>query len=138
MINIHLDTSGSMMEMGKDSGSLYVVRSIQEYCRAYSLETTLHILDGTLMNNLNQLYSTSVENSILVSDGLFNCEEKEIFDIAIAIGIDSDTKSLKKIAGKPFECDDLIPALEYLIFHKDIAPDTTQSNADDDESQITK
>lgn len=40
MINIYLDTTGSMMEMGKDSALIYIAKSIEDYCSFKDINTT--------------------------------------------------------------------------------------------------
>lgn len=41
MINIFIDTSGSMSEMGKDSGVIYIIKSIFDYCKEKNIKVTL-------------------------------------------------------------------------------------------------
>jgi hypothetical protein len=55
-----------------------------------------------------------------------------MFDITIAIGIDSDRKLLEKISVKTFQSDDLLKALECLIFNYDVAPSSKQVTSDDE------
>jgi hypothetical protein len=56
------------------------------------------------------------ENSILLSDGLFDVQREHLFDLSFAIGIDSDIVNLNKIAKKVFSTDNILVGLEYLIF----------------------
>ena len=142
MINIYIDTTGSMTEMGKNSAVLYIAKSIQDYCDFKSIENCFYKLDGTSIGNLPSMQFSNnirmnindfVENSILLSDGLFDSENKRIFDIAISVGIDADLLNLKKISKKLFGNDDILSALEYLIFHNDLLETTTKELEEDDE-----
>lgn len=144
MINIYLDTSGSMTEMGKDSALLYIAKSIEDYCNFKSIETLFFKLNGEIIKELTnieylndiKLETQSIkENSILLSDGLFNVDTEDIFDISISIGIDSDIFNLKKISNKVFSNDELLAALEYLLFQNsllDSCPEV-EEEVDDDE-----
>jgi len=53
MINIFIDTSGSMSEMGKDSGAMYVVKSIQDYCAFHSVKSDLYKFDGNIVSDIH-------------------------------------------------------------------------------------
>ncbi len=132
MINIYVDTTGSMTEMGKNSAVIYIAKSIQDYCDFKSIENHFYKLDGTSIKNLPSMqFSNDIrmnindakENSILISDGLFDSEDKKIFDIAISVGIDADLLNLKKISKKLFDNDSVLFALEYLIFHNNLLED---------------
>ena len=125
MINIYIDTTGSMTEMGKNSAVLYIAKSIQDYCNFKSIENYFYKLDGTSIDNLPAMQFSNdmkmniddaIENSILISDGLFESEDKEIFDVTISVGIDADLFNLKKVSKKMFDNDNVLSALEYLIF----------------------
>jgi len=124
-MNIYLDTSGSMSEMGKDSALVYLAKSIEDYCNFKGINTIFFTLDGNIIKDLKFIqYSNNIKldtnnikpDSILLSDGLFNTEKENIFDIAISIGIDSDTINLKKISTKLFSNDNILAGLEYLLF----------------------
>jgi hypothetical protein len=129
MINIFLDTTGSMSVMGKNSGSVYVVKAIQDYCEVHNIKTSLFKIDG---NNIDDLFSLAFNdkisinnldafsNTILVSDGLLECNREDTFDISLSIGIDSDDMNLKKISKVSFESENIIKAIEYLIFQNNI------------------
>ena len=51
MINIFLDTTGSMSVMGKNSGSVYIVKSIEDYCSQNKIVTNLYMLLGFFSKN---------------------------------------------------------------------------------------
>ena len=142
MINIYLDTSGSMCEMGKDSALLYIAKSIEDYCNFKNINTAFFYLNGEnikkiidikFSNKINLNPKNIQTNSILLSDGLFNINEKNIFDIAISIGIDSDISNLKKISTKVFSNDNILECLEYLIFQKDLLSSNAIEEDDEDE-----
>ncbi|MDF1876115.1 hypothetical protein JHD48_10260 [Sulfurimonas sp. SAG-AH-194-I05] len=144
MINIYLDTSGSMTEMGKDSALLYIAKSIEDYYNFKSIETLFFKLNGEMINELTnieylndiKLETQSIkENSILLSDGLFNVDAGHIFNISISIGIDSDIINLKKISNKVFSNDELLAALEYLLFQNSLLDSfpVVEEEGDDDE-----
>lgn len=142
MINIYLDTSGSMFEMGKDSAQLYIAKSIKDYSNFKGLNTTFFTLNGTIMKDLTLIkYSNELKletkniksNSILLSDGLFHSEEEHIFNMAISIGIDSDTSNLKKISTKVFSSDNILAGLEYLLFANNLLNSNITQKDDEDE-----
>lgn len=142
MINIYIDTSGSMLEMGKDSALLYLAKSIEDYCSFKDINTNFFTLDAQVIKDLTSIkFSNDIKldtnniksNSILLSDGLFNSEEESIFDISFSIGIDSDTLNLKKISTKVFSNDNIIDGLEYLIFTNNLLNSNITQEEDDDE-----
>ena len=144
MINIYLDTSGSMSEMGKDSALVYLAKSIEDYCDFKSMKTTIFTLDGNIIKNLQSIqYSNNIElvtnniklNSILLSDGLFRSEKENIFDMTISIGIDSDITNLKKISTKVFSSDNILAGLEYLLFTNNLLSLNINSEEEDDEDE---
>lgn len=140
MINIYLDTSGSMTEMGKNSAMLYVAKSLQDYFYFKSIANTFYKLDGTTITDLSSIeFSNDIkinslntlENSILISDGLFPSEDKVMFNIAIAVGIDADLYNLEKISKKVFDNDDILSAMEYLIFHNNLLENISNDSQED-------
>lgn len=142
MINIYLDVSGSMFEMAKDSAQLYLAKSIEDYCSFKDLNTTFFTLNGSIIKDLTLIkYSNEIKldtkniksNSILLSDGLFHSEENCMFDIAIFIGIDSDTVNLKKISTKVFSSDNVLAGLEYLLFTNNLLVSNMTEKDDEDE-----
>ncbi|WWW12528.1 hypothetical protein V7P26_03935 [Arcobacter cryaerophilus gv. pseudocryaerophilus] len=142
MINIYIDTSGSMLEMGKDSALLYLAKSIEDYCSFKDINTNFFTLDTQVIKDLTSIkFSNDIKldtnkiksNNILISDGLFKSEEESIFDISFSIGIDSDTLNLKKISTKVFSNDNIIDGLEYLIFTNNLLNSNITQEEDDDE-----
>ena len=88
MINIFIDTSGSMSEMGKDSGSIYIVKTILDYCEEKDITVSFFKLDGSKINDLLSLkFNEQLQiiklakalNTILISDGFIEIEE-DFFD----------------------------------------------------------
>ena len=144
MINIYIDTTGSMIEMGKNSAVLYIAKSIQDYCAFNSIETSFYQLDGTKILDLESMkysndiainFKDCIENSIILSDGLFPLENKTIFDIAISIGIDADLDNLKIISKKVFTNDELLSALEFLLFHNTLQLDIIEDSKEEDNDE---
>jgi len=142
MINIYIDTTGSMTEMGKNSAVLYIAKSIEDYCSFKSIENSLYQLNGTVIKDLISLsfsndikidFKSELENSILISDGLFETEDIKIFDAAISVGIDADLFNLEKISQKLFTSDNVLSALEYLIFHNDLLESAPKILEEDDD-----
>ena len=142
MINIYIDTSGCMLEMGKDSALLYLAKSIEDYCSFKDINTNFFTLDTQVIKDLTSIkFSNDIKldtnkiksNNILISDGLFKSEEESIFDISFSIGIDSDTLNLKKISTKVFSNDNIIDGLEYLIFTNNLLNSNITQEEDDDE-----
>ena len=142
MVSVYIDTSGSMTEMGKDSALLYLAKSIEDYCYFKGIDTAFFTIDGNVVNDLKHIkYSNDIKpntiniqsNNILLSDGLFHSEENNIFDIAISIGIDSDTTNLKKISSKVFSSDEILSGLEYLLYRNNLLNSNTAIEDDEDE-----
>lgn len=130
MINIFIDTSGSMSEMGKGSGAIYVVKSIQDYCEFHNVKSNLYKFDGNIVSDIHSIKfdenininllsdfikSKNLVGNILVSDGLF---DEEILDntVSISIGVDADIYNLEKVSLNMFEPENIIGALAYLLF----------------------
>ncbi len=136
MINVFIDTSGSMSEMGKDSGTIYIVNTILDYCKNSNLTVSFFKLDGSKIDDVlslkfnEQIQNIKLEkvlNTILISDGFIESED-DLFDISIAIGIDCNQMKLKEISKRIFEPENIVQALEYLLFQNNIS-----SEKDEDE-----
>lgn len=121
MYNVYIDNSGSMGEMDKINIAIYLARSIKN--------ASFYLLNGQevdlnsaplLLNNDKSLNIKSDKITILLSDGLFNLDEK-IFDIAIGVGIDADIEALQKIATYAYSTNDVLSFLERvnLLFTTD-------------------
>ena len=142
MINIYLDTSGSMSEMGKDSALIYLAKSIEDYCDFKSIKTTVFTLGGNIIEDLSSIqYSNDIAldtnsikfSSILLIDVLFRSEKENIFDVAISIGIDSDIANLKKISTEVFSSDNILAGLEYLLFANNLLSSNVTNEEDDED-----
>lgn len=146
MINIFIDTSGSMSEMGKDSGAIYVVKSIQDYCEFNSVESNVYKFDGNIVSDIHSIKfdenininllrdfirNKNLVGNILVSDGLF---DEEILDntVTISIGVDADIYNLEKVSLTVFEPENIIEALEYLLFINHDSNNIAEEDEDDD------
>ena len=141
MINIFIDTSGSMSEMGKSSGVIYIVKSILDYCKEKHIETSLFKLNGEIINDvlslefnerIQEINIDKVSNSILISDGLL-LANNSLFDISFAIGIDCDKSNLNIISKRTFEQENIVQALEYLLFKNNALENIIVEEDDDDE-----
>lgn len=117
MFSVYIDNSGSMNEMDKIGVAKYVAYAINN--------ATFYLLNGKEVN----LESIVLENNksfnikadgikILLSDGLFDNEifsgNEKAFDMALAIGLDADVESLKKVANKVYILDDVVAFLESI------------------------
>jgi len=140
VINIYLDTTGSMLEMGKDSALVYIAKSIEDYCNLKQLQCSFYKLDTTNISKLESIKFSNdiqlkIENiqqkSILISDGLFDFNEDTIFDLSISIGVDADLLKLKKISKKIFDNDNVLSALEYIIFKYDLLDSKIKEDEDE-------
>lgn len=141
MLNIFVDTSGSMSEMGKGSGVIYILKSIFDYCEEKQIEIKFYKLDSSKIENIMflkfndniKVFNTKKHlNSILISDGFLETED-DFFDISFAIGIDCDKINLNKISKKVFESENIVQAVEYLLFQNNILEDMIEQEADGDE-----
>lgn len=140
MINIFIDTSGSMSEMGKDSGTLYIFKSILDYCEEKNIKISIYKLDGSKVGDILSLeFNEKIQkvnidnilNTILISDGFLDCEN-DSFDISFAIGIDCDKTNLNKISKRIFESENIIQGLEYLMFQNNMMLSTINENNEDE------
>lgn len=141
MINIFIDTSGSMSEMGKDSSVIYIIKSIFDYCKEKNIKVTLFKLDGSIIENIfslkfnEKIQSINIDkglNTILISDGFLESED-DFFDISFAIGIDCNKVNLNKISKRVFESENIVQAVEYLIYQNDILENIVEIEDDEDE-----
>ncbi|OCR13564.1 hypothetical protein [Helicobacter pullorum] len=112
MFNVYIDNSGSMGEMDKIEVAKYVAYAIPN-ATFYLLNGEQIKLDFITLNNDNNLCIEAEERKILLSDGLFNCDEKK-FDIALAIGLDADINALKKMADVVYTTDNIMMFLESI------------------------
>jgi len=141
MINIFIDTSGSMSEMGKDSGVIYIVISILNYCKEKNIQVAFFKLDGSTIENIfslkfnEKIQSININkglNTILISDGFLESEDN-FFDISFAIGIDCNKVNLNKISKRVFEPENIIQSIEYLVYQNNILENIVEIEDDEDE-----
>lgn len=140
MINIFIDTSGSMSEMGKDSGVIYIVKSILDYCKIKNIQVALCKLDGSTIENIfslkfnEKIQSINIDkglNTILISDGFLESEDN-FFDISFAIGIDCNNVNLNKISKRVFESENIVQAVEYLVYQNNILENIMEIDDEDE------
>lgn len=146
-VDILVDTSGSMIENGKEAvikNLIYTISRIlrkeeyQEY-QVNMLKWSNEVMpikklselrfSGQLSSRALKEYLDSQEVApviLLISDGNFSIKERNIFKSTknsyfdcIAVGIDADIFSLKKIAssGKVFKVPDIVSALAKVCNH---------------------
>jgi len=125
MTKIIVDTSTSMLELGKKDILEMVLKSIiddfedknMEY-KIIDFENNSIKFNNITFENKNLNIDLIDENSILLSDGLF--EVKEIINKgnAISIGIDSNIKNLSKLAKVVYEVDEILDLLD--LYHPNI------------------
>lgn len=112
MLSVYIDNSGSMGEMDKIEVAKYLARSIKN-ADFYLLNGKQIDLDLIALDNDKALHIKACGIKILLSDGLFN-GGKEIFDIALAIGIDADIRALKEMATKVYSLEETGAFLEHI------------------------
>ena len=112
MLSVYIDNSGSMGEMDKIEVAKYIARSLKN-ATFYLLNGRQMDLDSITLNNDKQINIKAGGIKILLSDGLFNSDEK-LFDIALAIGLDADIKALEKVSNKVYKIDDIVAFLESI------------------------
>lgn len=114
MLSVYIDNSGSMSEMGKLDVAKYI---------ANCLNATFYTLNGEKIKDLQDL---KIENTneirihkednkkILISDGLLQKNTESSFDVALAVGLDSNVSALKKIAGRVYSINEILAFLSYI------------------------
>lgn len=112
MLSVYIDNSGSMGEMDKIEVAKYIARSLKN-ATFYLLNGRQMDLDSITLDNDKQINIKAGGMKILLSDGLFNSDEK-LFDIALAIGLDADIKALEKVSNKVYKIDDIAAFLESI------------------------
>lgn len=123
-MKIIIDTSTSMLELGKKDSMLYIVKSIQDYLDFNDYKYEVYDLEGNAVDiqqldftaNLDFNLEKLDERTILVSDGLFQVEDEIKKGVSIKVGIDADEINLHKITNKVFDSENIIEALETLYY----------------------
>ena len=118
MIRIIVDTSTSMLELGKRDSLEIILKSIIDDFEAKNIEYKVIDFENNpiqfnniVFENKNIDFDLIDENSILLSDGLF--EVKEIKKgKALAIGIDSDIDNLSLLCKEVYEIDEIMELLD--------------------------
>ena len=135
-MKIIIDTSTSMLELGKKDSMIYIVKSIQDYLDFNDYKYEVNDLednpvDSQQLNfapNINFNLENIDEKTVLISDGLFPIENEIKKGVSIKVGIDADEKNLNKISSKVFDSENIIEALELLLYSVDC-----NKEVDDDE-----
>lgn len=112
MLNVYIDNSGSMAEMGKLEVAKYIART---------LNGKLYTLNGREIQNLNDLKIENIkeinikDSNILLSDGLIEQDiPKDSFKVALAIGVDSNISVLKTFSEKVFSINEILDFLAFI------------------------
>ena len=126
MINIFLDHSGSMQEMGKKDGLIYVAKSIKDYCDFYGIKLSFFDIHSEVIPKIENLKLTNrkpnflhKDNSIFISDGLIKIQDFK-FDITVGVGIDANYKNLENISKITLGPENSLIAIEYLLYANNI------------------
>ena len=118
MIKIIVDTSTSMLELGKRDSLEIILKSIIDDFESKNIEYKIIDFENNSIQFNDIVFETKNlnidlidENSILLSDGLF--EVKEIKKgKALAIGIDSNIDNLSQLCEEVYDIDEIMELLD--------------------------
>lgn len=131
MLNIYIDNSGSMECQDKLEVAKYIARGIKN-ANFYTLDGAkieVDSLDSISINNDRKISINTGGINVLLSDGLLE-GDKNIFDIALAIGIDADVKFLQTIAQKVYTRNEVVGFLAYLKLRSKSGASTESAEGD--------
>ena len=138
MINVFLDNSGSMQEMGKKDGLIYVAKSLKDYCDFYGIKLSFFDICSETIAKIENLKLTDrkpnfshKDNSIFISDGLIKMQDLK-FDITISIGIDANIKNLENISKITLKPENSLFAIEYLLYSNNINLSSNENKQEDE------
>ncbi|WP_163533315.1 hypothetical protein [Helicobacter suis] len=104
MITLIIDTSGSMLELGKEAGVLHLACTLKQACKSLGVDFKVLPLKEA---------SGEFKAGILLSDGLF---KKEIsVCTAVGVGVDVNRTHLKEISQAYFEPEEILNALVFVL-----------------------
>ncbi len=122
-IDIYIDQSTSMIELGKNDSVEIVLKSLKEQFE--DLKIPYIVKEFTKID-----LSTIKDNTILVSDGLFKAQEIKK-GIAIAVGIDANINNLKQVSKKVFEVDKITKVDDYILYNFEISEENKKEDEDE-------
>lgn len=131
MLNIYIDNSGSMECQDKLEVAKYIARGIKN-ANFYTLngaKIEADSLDSISINNDRKISVNTGGVNVLLSDGLLG-GDKNIFDMALAIGIDADVKFLQFIAQKVYTRNEVVGFLAYLKLCSESGTSTESAEGD--------
>jgi hypothetical protein len=139
MIKILVDTSFSMKELGKKDSIEMVLKSLIDELNLNNLEYKILDFEGRdidfknfLLNNKQLNFDLLDNNTILISDGLFEVKNLQK-GISIAVGIDADFSNLENLTKKVFNIDEILKVMDYVLYHFDISENKSNLTEDEDE-----
>ena len=139
MIKILVDTSFSMKELGKKDSIEMILKSLIDELDFNNLEYKVLDFEGKdidfksfLLNNKKLNFDLLDNNTILISDGLFEVKNLQK-GISIAIGIDANFSNLKSLTKKVFNIDEILKVMDYVLYHFDISENRIDLIEDEDE-----
>ncbi|BCD45498.1 hypothetical protein [Helicobacter suis] len=104
VITLIIDTSGSMLELGKKAGVLHLVCTLKQACKSLGVDFKVMPLKEA---------RGTFKAGILLSDGLF--KEEISVCAAVGVGVDVDRTQLKKISQAYFEPEEILNALVFVL-----------------------
>lgn len=138
MINVFLDNSGSMQEIGKKDALIYTAKSIKDYCDFYGIKLFFFDICSEPISKIENLKLTDKNptfihknNSIFISDGLIEIQDVT-FDLTISIGIDANIKNLENISKTTLKPENSVMAIEYLLYVNNIHLPSYENEQEDE------
>jgi len=128
-MNVYVDLSGSMFEMGGKNALEYVLKSLKDYCEFKGIECNFYDFEGKKIDifNLSPKISKLVdlkENlkegfNVVISDGYFENKIKlDVYSIAFSAG--SNIRVLEYISKEVFDEAEIIKLVEYYMCSKEV------------------
>ena len=132
-MNIYVDLSGSMFEMGGKSALEYILKSFKDYSDFKEIECDFFDFEGKKVDifNLNPKKS-DIKNlklkegfNVLISDGYLKRVKLDIY--AIAFSGAANIRNLNFIAKEVFDESNIIKVVEkYISLNKEIKEDNDE------------
>lgn len=136
MINIILDTSGSMSE--RKSALFYTANTVGQYCDILGIDIKFYNLKGECLASLldikffnDECVFKHMENSVFISDGFQKINDTQ-FDGIILIGMDSSSEKYKNNSTIIEKAENAIKVIDYIVSLKCISKNSTQRDEEDE------